>query len=47
MRVLRMDSMPLVIYDEGLKWVPYRDYPAGGTGDASGFQRRRKVAPSR
>jgi hypothetical protein len=25
MQVLRMDSMPLVINDEGLKWVPYRD----------------------
>jgi hypothetical protein len=23
MRVLRMDSMPLVINDEGFKWVPY------------------------
>ena len=23
MQVLRMDSMPLVINDEGLKWVPY------------------------
>ena len=28
MRVLRMDSMSLVINDEGVKWVPYRDYPA-------------------
>jgi hypothetical protein len=47
MRVLRMDSMPLVINDEGLKWVPYRDDPAEGTGNASGFQRRRsKAAPS-
>ena len=27
MRVLRMDSMPLVINDEGLKWVPYLDRP--------------------
>jgi hypothetical protein len=25
MRVLRMDSMPLVINDQGLKWLPYPD----------------------
>lgn len=27
MRVLRMDSLPLVINDEGLKWVPYLNPP--------------------
>jgi hypothetical protein len=27
MRVLRMDSIPLVINDEGLKWVPYSHPP--------------------
>jgi hypothetical protein len=27
MRVLRMDSMPLVINDDGLRWVPYTNPP--------------------
>ena len=40
MRVLGMDSMPLVINDEGLKWVPY---PAAGNASASC---RGKLAPS-
>jgi hypothetical protein len=26
MRVLRMDSMPLVINDEGLKWISYEEW---------------------
>jgi hypothetical protein len=25
-RVLRMDSLPLVINDEGLRWLPYREW---------------------
>ena len=27
MKVLRMDSMPLVINDEGLRWVPWKPEP--------------------
>jgi hypothetical protein len=30
MRVLRMDGMPLVINDEGLKWIPYCEYAQAG-----------------
>ena len=41
MRVLRMESMPLVINDDGLKWIPY---PATGNASASC---RGKLPPSR